>query len=147
MTVKRSWIPCSALALLLMIGAAPMSAAAKTKCDMTFTFTEWAAIVKHARGSGTITCDNGQRAQVRLSSKGGGLTAGKYKIEGKGEFSQVGNINDLFGSYVGAEANAGAVKSGATTVLTKGDVSLAIAGKGAGWDVGISLGKFTITRR
>src|ERR1700687_989953 len=146
MTTRRSLAFVSVLALVV-IGMAPARAEAKTKCDMTFALKEWAVIYKHATGSGTITCTNGRKAEVSIVSKGGGLTAGKFRIEGHGEFSEVNDIGELFGSYAQAQANAGAVKSAAGTVLTKGEVSLALAGKGEGWDVGISFGKFTITRR
>lgn len=152
MTIKRSLVLGSVLALLLMLGAPPAIDAAraaqegKTKCDLTFSLSEWAAVVQRAHGTGEITCDNGQHARVRLTSKGGGLTAGKFRIEGKGEFTPVRSINELYGSYAAAEAHAGAVKSGETTVLTKGEVSLAIAGKGEGWNVGVSFGKFTISK-
>ena len=48
-----------AAATLLAVAAfhtAPASAAAKTDCEMRFNLTGWAAIYKHAEGSGTITC-------------------------------------------------------------------------------------------
>jgi len=144
MTTRRSLAFVSALALVV-IGMAPARAEAKTKCDLTFSIKEWAAIYKHAKGSGTITCSNGQRAHVAITSTGGGLTAGKFKLEGHGEFSEVSDIHDLFGSYGAGEANAGAVKSAGATVVTKGDITLGLSGKGEGWDVGISFGKFTIT--
>ena len=44
------------------------------------------------------------------------------------------------------EASAGVVKSGTAQVLTKGTVSLALAGAGEGVDLGISFGKFTISQ-
>ena len=84
---------------------------------------------------------------MRLEARGGGLTAGKSSIEnGEGEFSNVKNIDEIFGKYVNAEAHAGAVKSSGAQALTKGEVSLALAGTGRGWDLGISFGKFTIKR-
>ncbi|HXO20920.1 MAG TPA: hypothetical protein VOA87_13470 [Thermoanaerobaculia bacterium] len=146
----RNLAICSVLALFLALGALPARAAdyaTKTKCDLTFSLTEWAAVYKHASGTGTITCDNGKTIPVTITSKGGGLTAGKYRIEGHGEFTAVPNAYDLLGGYGALEANAGVIKSGATTVLTKGDVSLALAGKGEGWNVGISLGKLTLSER
>jgi hypothetical protein len=144
MTTRRSLAFVSVLALVA-IGMAPARAEAKTKCDMTFAIKEWAVVYKHAKGSGTITCSNGQRAHVAITSTGGGLTAGKFRIEGHGEFSEVNDIHELYGGYAQAQANAGAEKSAAATVVTKGDISLALAGKGEGWDVGLSFGKFTLT--
>ena len=38
------------------------------------------------------------------------------------------------------------MKSSSATALTKGEISLAIAGKGRGWDLGVSFGRFVITR-
>ena len=146
--MKKSSIFCLlALTAGLMAGA-PAKAAAATVCEMRFTLSGWSAIYKTASGIGTITCDNGEKAKVNLNGKGGGLTAGKYKIrDGYGKFSEVANIEELFGSYAQATAEAGAVKSSGASALTKGDVSLALAGNGSGVNLGVSFGKFTITRR
>lgn len=57
------------------------------------------------------------------------------------------NPENLLGDHGAAEASAGVVKSGQTMLMTKGDVTLALAGHGEGWNVGVSLGKFTISRR
>jgi len=130
-----------------MIHAPLASAAGKTDCEMKFSLTGWAAIYKHAEGHGTITCTNGRSFEVDIVAVGGGLTAGKYKIEGgTGKFSEVYDTNELFGSYAQGEANAGVVKSGSAQALTKGNVSLALAGSGEGVDIGISFGKFTIRK-
>ena len=84
---------------------------------------------------------------MKLEARGGGITAGKSSIEnGTGEFSNVKNIDEIFGSYANSEAHAGAVKSSGAQAMTKGEVSLALAGTGRGWDLGISFGKFTIKR-
>lgn len=53
----------------------------------------------------------------------------------------------LFGSYIKAEAGAGAGKAAAATAMTKGEVSLALTGKGTGVELGVTFGKFTITRQ
>jgi hypothetical protein len=131
-------------AVSLSIHAAP----AKVDCRMKFEMSGWSAFYKRASGTGTVTCNNGQSATVSLEARGGGLTAGKSSIEnGEGEFSNVKNIDEIFGKYVNAEAHAGAVKSSGAQVLTKGEVSLALAGTGRGWDLGVSFGKFTIKRK
>jgi len=120
---------------------------AKVDCTMKFSLSGWSAFYKRADGTGTVTCNNGQTATVKLEARGGGLTAGKSSIEnGSGEFSNVKNIDEIFGKYVTAEAGAGAVKSSGAQAMTKGEVSLALAGTGRGWDLGISFGKFTIKR-
>lgn len=146
---RRLILGLSALALSL---AAVASVGADTKntttCKMEYTLKGWSAIYKTASGSGTITCENGQTADVKISAKGGGLTAGKSEIrDGHGKFSEVADIKELFGSYANGAVSAGAVKSSEAQAMTKGEVSLALAGHGTGVDLGISFGKFTITRR
>jgi hypothetical protein len=119
----------------------------KVDCEMKFSLSGWSAFYKRADGTGTVVCNNGQTARVTLAARGGGLTAGKSSIEnGKGEFSNVKNIEEIFGKYVNAEAGAGAVKSSGAQAMTKGEVSLALAGTGRGWELGVSFGKFTIKR-
>ena len=72
---------------------------------------------------------------------------GKSSIEnGQGEFSGAHNLDELLGSYVSAEAHAGAVKSSKAAVMTKGEISLALSGTGRGWDLGVAFGKLTISR-
>jgi len=127
--------------------AQPVSAAS-TKCKMTYSLAGWSAGYSTASGSGTITCDNGQSARVSLRAKGGGLTAGKSKIvKGRGTFSEVADISELFGSYASAEAHAGMVGSSAAQVVTKGTVSLAFSGTGKGVDLGVTFGEFVIKKQ
>jgi hypothetical protein len=122
--------------------------AGDTKCTMNFTMSGWSAFYKAANGTGTIKCSNGQSMKVKLRARGGGLTVGKSRISnGKGEFTSIsGGIDELLGSYVAAEAHAGAAKSAQANVMTKGEVSLSLAGTGEGWDLGIAFGKLTISR-
>jgi hypothetical protein len=123
------------------------AAKAKVKCTMTFSLKGWSAIYKTSSGKGVIKCSNGQSAKVALDAKGGGLTVGKSSVDdGIGEFSAVHDISELFGSYAAAEAHAGAVKSANGQVMTKGEVSLALRGKGRGWDLGVALGRLKITK-
>jgi hypothetical protein len=75
----------------------------------------------------------------------GRLTFGRTEIEeGKGVFSDVTDISEIFGAYAQAEASAGAVESVSAQALTKGSVSLAITTKGRGWSLGVSGAKFSI---
>jgi hypothetical protein len=141
------------LAIMMMVFLACTASAsaedgkATVKCKMNFTLKGWSLFYKTAQGKGMVKCSNGQSANVKLNAKGGGLTAGKSSIDdGVGEFSAVKSIDELFGSYASAEAHAGAVKSAQGQVMTKGEVSLAWGGTGRGWDLGIALGKLTISR-
>ena len=131
---------------ILALGAS--AARAETECRMNFNLKGWSAIYKTAHGNGTITCENGQTAAVRIEARGGGLTAGKSEIQnGIGKFSAVRSINDLFGSYASASAEAGAGPAGEAKALTKGEVSLALSGKGHGVDLGVAFEDFKITPR
>ena len=133
--------------MILLVAAASVAEAKMTTCEMSFNMKGWSAFYKTSSGSGHITCDNGQTADVRLSAKGGGITAGKSEVrDGTGKFSEVRDISDLIGTYASGTATAGAGKSASATVVTKGEVSLALAGKGNGIELGISFGKFVISR-
>lgn len=140
----------SILALAVLI-ALPASTAwadsATVKCSLAFTMSGWSAFYKRSDGTGTVTCSNGQSMKVKLSARGGGLTVGKSTIdEGHGEFSAVHSMDELLGSYASGEAQAGAVKAVKAQVVTKGEVSLALSGKGRGWDLGVAFGNFVIEK-
>jgi hypothetical protein len=138
-----------ALIALAGISAVPAAqAAGNIDCELHYNLAGWSVLYKTASGTGNISCDNGARIPVKITVKGGGLTVGKSKIvDGKGKFSGAYSLDDLIGSYASVEAHAGADKSSNAQVMTKGDVSLALAGTGKGWDLGVGLGKFTIERR
>ena len=139
-------LPIAALSLLLASPA--VLAKGNVDCNLRFDMKGWSVIYKSASGAGTITCDNGQKMDVTVSAKGGGLSVGKQKIEGgTGDFSGVSDIKETLGGYASAEAHVGAAKSGTAQILTKGDVQLKLAGAGKGWDVGVTFGKFTISAK
>jgi hypothetical protein len=120
---------------------------AELDCKLKFSLSTWSAIYKHSEGNGTVTCENGKSMRVSIVAKGAGLTVGKSHIDGgTGRFSDIHRISDVLGSYAQGEAHAGVVKSGTAQILTKGDVSLALAGNGEGVDLGVDIGKFTLTR-
>jgi hypothetical protein len=151
--IKRTFgMAALVFACATAVTALPVSSAraddAKVECHLHFNLAGWSLIYKHASGNGTVSCDNGQTANVKITVVGGGITAGKYRIhDGKGEISDVRSIDDVFGDYAQAGAEAGVVKSSTAQVLTKGTTSLALAGTGEGVNLGISVGKFTISRR
>ena len=151
MHVQGSIRRCALVAALVLGLAGTVGQAAAQKkidCELKYRLAGWSAFYKTANGDGTITCDNGQSMRVALTLKGGGVTFGKTKIDdGRGKFSEVSNINDLLGGYAEAGAEAGAVKSTEAKVLTNGTATLALAGKGEGWSIGISGAKFTIKKK
>lgn len=143
MRVKTILMTAAAVAIL----AAP-SQAELASCKMTFSLSGWSFVYKQVKGEGKVTCSNGQRADVKIESHGGGFTIGKSDIlNGEGTFSGVKDISEIYGTYAQAEAHGGATKGGMAQVLSKGEISLAIAGTGRGWDVGVSLGGFTIKKK
>ncbi len=141
--------PWSALlAAAVLAGSASSVSAAPLDCEMTFSMSGWSAFYKRASGTGVVTCSNGASLKVKITAKGGGLSFGKSAIEdGIGKFSEIYAIEDVIGGYATAEAHAGAGKSAAARVVTKGPISLALSGKGRGWDIGVAFGSFHIEKR
>jgi len=137
----------AALAVPTMLLATPVNAT--TLCTLTYNLTGGGAFYKRSAGDGVVRCDNGQSLAIRIASKGGGLTFGKSKIEnGTGKFSPVHDIGDIIGAYGTAEVNAGTSASASKAqVVTKGTISLALAGTGSGRTLGISFGSFVISAR
>lgn len=126
---------------------APAPARALTQCNLTYNLEGWSVFYKAANGRGMVRCDNGQHARVRLETRGGGVTFGSSRIVGgTGHFSQLTDIDEIFGDYANAEAHAGFGASSGAQVVTKGTVSLTLTGTGTGVDVGFAFGRFTIAR-
>lgn len=147
--MKHSRLPLLTLALASLSAwlAAPAEAG-MTSCQLHYQLSGWSAIVKQYRGSGTVRCDNGQSAPVLLEVKGGGITFGKSTIEdGRGTFSAVNSIDEVFGTYASAGGHGGVTRSAEGWIMTKGEVSLTLSGTGRGFDVGVSFGSFEIRRR
>src|SRR5947207_12522719 len=134
---------------LLVMGVAVSAAHARTtECTMKYNLKGWSAFYKTAGGAGTIRCDNGQKANVRLSVRGGGLTAGKTEIrDGMGYFSPVSSINELFGGYDSASAGAAAGKAATAPAMMKDNIRLSLTGTGKGIELGVAVGRFTITKK
>lgn len=134
-------------ALVLALASGVSQAEAMTSCTMTYKLSGWSFVYKQYDGIGNISCSNGQRAQVALASKSFGFTIGKSEIEGTGVFSEVRNLNEIYGSFVALEGHAGATKSVDGQVLTRGEISLALSGKGRGIDIGVTLGALKVSPR
>ena len=129
------------------VAVAQDKAPATVECTMKFNLKGWSVFYKTAEGSGRVTCNNDENSNVKINVTGGGLTFGQMDIRnGDGTFSDVIHINEIFGTYVAAEAHAGAVKSAQVSVYTKGEISLALAGTGRGMNIGIDFGKLEISR-
>lgn len=146
MKVSRPAVRCIVMIAALLAAGSAAAADHELQCTLTFQMKTWSIIYKSATGTGTIHCSDGQSLHVRLRATGGGLTAGKSEERGAGDFSPVARMDDLLGAYAAAQAHAGAVNSVQAQVLTKGEVSLALTGKGHGWSLGVDLGELKIER-
>lgn len=132
---------------LLVFGGAT-SAYAMTKCHLTYDLKGWSVFYKTARGTGHVTCANGQEAKVNITAHGGGLTFGRSRvIGGKGSFTGVQDIDGIYGTYGEASAHAGAGASTDARVMFKDNVRLRLSGTGQGFNLGFALGSFKITPR
>lgn len=118
-----------------------------TKCEIDFHLGGFSIIYKSSSGSGTITCDNGQTAEVKVKQKAGGVSFGGSSLKGHGTFSKVADIEELYGSYGGAEGHAGIGKSASATTLTKDGVSLNLTATGEGVDIGFDFGSLKISKK
>lgn len=134
-----------ALACVGLLLAAPAGSAKMIECRLRYDLEGWSFVYKHARGTGRITCSNGAASQVQIVAHGGGPTIGTQRVtEGKGVFSAVRDIEELYGTYAEADAHAGAGGAVDARVLVKGNVSLSLAGRGQGVGIGIAFGSFRI---
>ena len=136
------------LSVFAICFAASSAQAHEVKCHLRFNLSSWSIFYKTGSGNGTISCDDGQSVDVRIKTTGGGISFGKSKIvNGRGTFSAVHDIDELFGNYAVSEAHVGASGSAAAQAMWKGDVGLSLSGTGKGWNLGFDFGNFKIARR
>ena len=132
--------------LLSFAASQSMAGTADLICKLQYQVKGWSAVVKVANGNGTVTCSDGTTKAVTIKLRSIGATVGKSQIDnGVGKFTDVLSIDDVVGTYAQTEVHAGALKSGSAQVLTKGTVSLALAGAGEGIDLGVTVGELTIS--
>ncbi len=130
-------------AVLLVL---PFSAQAELlKCKLVYNLKGWSFLYRTYSGHGTVTCANGQLANVKVKSRGGGISFGKSEIDhGEGTITDLKDISEIYGAYVYVGGHIGATRSVEGSVMTKGEVSLALSGDGRGIDIGFSFGEFRI---
>jgi len=116
-------------------------------CSMTYKLEGFSLAYKQYDGTGEISCRNGQKAQVTLSSKSIGFTIGYSVIEGEAYFTDVKYISELFGDYVSLGNHFGFKNSVDRQVLTRGEISLVMLGRGKGFDIGFTIGDLSIKPR
>jgi hypothetical protein len=117
-------------------------------CRLTYDIKGWSILYKEYKGTGFVSCNNGQRASVSIVSRGAGLTIGKSQInKGRGSFSSLLHINEIYGTYIALDVHAGASVSVEAQIMTKGEISLALSGNGRGVNLGVALSGFSIKPR
>jgi hypothetical protein len=132
------------LAALLLPTAA---SAAFIHCNLTYQISGWSVLYKQYRGTGVVSCSDGSRADVSIVSRGGGITFGRTEIDGRGRFSEVRELSEVYGTYAAADGHAAAVSAAEGVAMTKGSVSLALSGTGRGFNLGFAFSGFTIRPR
>lgn len=132
--------------VLSLAATASMADTAELSCKLQYRVKGWSAVVKVANGHGTVTCADGSSRDVTIKLRSIGATVGASQIDnGVGTFTHVLTIDDTLGTYAQSEVHGGLGKSGSAQALTKGTVSLALAGAGEGIDLGITVGELTIS--
>lgn len=133
--------------LACAIATQAMAQQRNLSCKLHFSSKEWSALYQSATGSGTVSCSNGASMPVDIRARGVGLSAGRWKItEGNGQFTRVSTIEDVLGNYLAISGQVGLYKAGTAQVLARRRVALALAGKGEGFDLGVAISDFTISK-
>lgn len=116
-------------------------------CSMTYKLEGFSLAYKQYDGTGEISCRNGQKAPVTLSSKSIGFTIGYGVIEGEAYFTDVKYIGEIYGDYISLGNHFGFKNSVDRQVLTRGEISLVMLGRGKGFNIGFTIGDLSIKPR
>jgi len=145
------------LAMLIAFGVVMLSTHSMTlseaadeniECQISFSSNEWSAAYARMVGQGLVSCDDGSSMPVWLWAKGGGITAGMWKItDGKGKFHNVRKIEDVLGEYISVSGDIGVSRAATARLLSKGKITLSLTGKGEGFDLGIAINEVKITSK
>jgi hypothetical protein len=136
-----------ALTALLAVFAIPGAAQAGfTACRLEYETHAWSVFYKNVTGTGTVTCENGESANVTLQFHGGGITFGVSDLNGVVRFSQVRDVSEVVGAYFTVEGHAGLSRSVEGRAGTRGPVWISQSGKGRGFDLGFAFGALSIRR-
>ena len=131
------------VSLLLLM---PISSWAENEsCSIKYNLTGWSFIYQGYKGTGIVSCTNGQSAGVKLTVHGGGLTLGVIDIQdAKGKFTGIKSIKDIYGPYFSIGVHAGFARSAEARSLFKGDIAGGGAGVGGGYNLGFTFSGLTI---
>ncbi|MDO8526565.1 MAG: hypothetical protein Q7T03_02635 [Deltaproteobacteria bacterium] len=119
----------------------PLQVEATMQCELKFDMKTG------TKGEGTVTCDKGQPTAVLVHTDYSWTTLFRKKqIDTHGHFSQVNNIDELFGRYVDFQGSDNAVSDPHKTVIIwKRNISLAFSGTREDWHPENPLGEFILS--
>ena len=140
---------CALALILLWAGiATPLAAQAQyTSCKLEYQAHGWSIFYKNITGTGKVSCENGQSADVTIRFHGGGFTFGVSDISGYARVSSVLGPDEVMGTYGTMEGHAGVVKSVEGRLMTRGSVWISQGGKGRGFDFGFAFGAYSIRKK
>ncbi|WP_428356334.1 hypothetical protein [Methyloprofundus sp.] len=132
------------LVSLLLLMPFPSLATSKS-CTIKYNLTGWSFFYQGYKGTGVVSCTNGQSARVSLTLHGGGLTLGVIDIENaKGKFTGIKSIQDIYGTYFSIDVHAGFARAAEARTLFKGYIAGGGAGVGGGYNLGFAFSGLTI---
>lgn len=124
----------------------PLSSGAASKsCSIQYNLTGWSFFYKAYKGTGVVSCTNGQSARVSLVLHGGGITFGVGDIDNaKGKLTGIKSIKDIYGTYFSIDLHAGFARAAEARALFKGYIAGGGAGVGGGYNLGFAFSGLTI---
>ena len=116
------------VAVLALCVAVPLADAAQAgpACEIDFKLDRGSPVYKNFHGTGMLTCDNGQSAEVRVRFAGRAEEFDEESsgVEVRASFSRVGTMRELFGTYTSTDdTHQGGDGS---TIMFKGTTALFI---------------------
>lgn len=147
--MRTAFVSLVVLVAILRASAAP-AVAQTTLCRLTYALAGWSTHFNESAGTGTIVCDNGQRATVSVAAHSPKLPSGTGAVtDGRATFSPVLDISALIGSYAlpPAARAAGGSLAGAAGTLTNGQATLTFPLSGPGSSIPATFERVAILAR
>lgn len=99
------------------------------ECKITFKIKIHAELQETGKGTGTITCDNGETTPVVIKTAGSWIAVHKSRwVEGEGTFSKVDELQKLFGAYTPTRIDRIQEGPSPPNVVWHKDISLTFSG-------------------
>lgn len=99
------------------------------ECKITFKIKIHAELQETGKGTGAITCDNGETTPVVIKTAGSWIAVHKSRwVEGEGTFSKVDDLQKLFGGYTPTRIDRIQEGPSPPNVVWHKDISLTFGG-------------------